>query len=54
LKANSVGVKTVQSIIYFPAVFGCVCFLSREKAACYVVWEDMSGLSVDNCHLVGT
>ena len=34
MKVNSVGVEQVRSIISFPAVFGYVCFLSREKAVC--------------------
>jgi hypothetical protein len=34
MKANSVGIERVPSIISSPAVFAYVCFLSREKAAC--------------------
>jgi len=35
MKANSVGVERVRSINSSPAVFGYVCFLSREKLLVY-------------------
>ena len=58
MKTKSVGVEKVRSVTSFPAFFFFLVmfvFCREEKLFdYYVIWDNISGLSVDNCHIVGT